>query len=99
MTDLDVLARKLALRHVADDADRGISEDSIRLSRHGSSCPEHLGGEFGSYDVSIGGWTVGMRSVPPTKVLVRRIQGVDVNRVYSLHELFMECQSDQLSLL
>lgn len=101
--DIALMARKLALKHVAGDADRGISEATIQSSHHGSSCGELFvkntgGDEFGSYDVSIGGYVNG-RNVPPTKVVVHRVCGITVDKIYSLHELYQECRKGQLSLI
>lgn len=102
MTDLTVLAHKLALQHVAVDADRGISEHAIQLSRHGHSCPSSMGGEFGSYTVDVGlcqTYKVGGKNWPPTKVVVSQLHGLQCLFVFSLHELYLECQRGQLALL
>ena len=109
------MARKLALQFVAQDADRGISEHAIRLSWHGHSSPDSRKfpdrvvtkwTQFGGYDVSIGGWYdydtgtgLARKKVPNTKVLVERVCNVEGVWIFSLHELYQECQKGQLMLL
>jgi len=96
--DLDIMARKLALRHIASHVRRGFSEAYL------SSFPlefisNGVKDDFGAYDISIGGWISASRRVGTDHVLVHRVCGVEVDKVYSLHELYVECQSKQMSLL
>lgn len=114
MIDLAVMARKLALMWIAEDADRGISEHSIRLSYHGSSTPDPRKFKFPEtkytpykgYMISIGGWynldtPTGMqrKKVPNTKVLVNEVCNIECVLIFSLHELYEECKKGQLTLL
>lgn len=111
MPDLPIMARKLALRHIRRDAERGFSERFIQSTYHASGCGQAFvdntgGDEFGAYFVSIGGYydfdhkTGLMRKrVPPTKVLVTRVCGVEGVWIFSLHELYVESLKGQMSLL
>lgn len=112
--DLTIMARQLALMWIAQDADRGISEHSIRLSCRGSSTPDSRKFPFPEskytpykgYSISIGGWydldtATGLmrKKVPNTKILVERVCDVEGVWIFSLHELYEECKKGQLSLL
>lgn len=110
MTDLAIMARKLALKHIRGDVERNISEDYLRSTHARSSCGQKFvdntgGDEFGAYDVGIGGYYDfgpdgrGTKQAPTSKIVVHRVCGQTVNMVFSLHELYLECQKGQLSLL
>src|SRR4051812_42828951 len=98
--NLDIMARKLALKFIASDVRRGISESYISNAQGRTSCGDEFvrntgGDEFGSYDVGIGGWIANQRRIGTDKIFVHRVCGVEVNKVFSLHELYVECQSRQ----
>ncbi len=112
--DLSIMARKLALQFVAEDAERGRSEHAIQLSWHGHSSPDpkkwafpdSIWTQFGSYNVSIGGWydldiKTGLKrkKVNNDKVLVTQVCGVDGVWIFSLHQLYQEAKRGQLSLI
>lgn len=107
MTDLAIMARKLALVWIAEDADRNISEHEIRLSCHGSSTPDSRKFKFpgskytpyGGYSIRIGGWGSEYKKIPNTKVLVERVCNVKGIWIFSLHDLYQECKKGQQSLL
>lgn len=102
---LDILARKLAMRYVQRDVDRGISEDYIRSSSGGSGWGQKFldnnpGSdleEFGAAHVGVGGYVNGRYHAD--KIIVSRLKGVDVTKAFSLHEIYQECRKGQLSLL
>lgn len=111
MSDLALMARKLALRYVRDMADANYDEHDIMATQGHQSCGQSFvdntgGDEFGAYSVSIGGYynldnkTGLMRNkVPYSKVFVSRILNQEVHMVFSLHELYQECKKGQLALL
>lgn len=100
--NLDIMARKLAIKHIARDVRRGLTESYIAQTWAASGCGQSFvdntgGDEFGAHDVSIGGWLKDRR-INNDKILVKRVCGVEVNKVFSLHELYEECRKGQLSL-
>jgi hypothetical protein len=95
MTDLAIMARKLALKHVAEDADRGLSEEYIRGTWHNAG-RGHVGRWINDPD-GFGGYHVGITG--SGKVKVTMVCGVEGEWIFSLHELFLECRRGQVSLL
>lgn len=93
--DLAIMARKLALQIVAEDADHELSEEYIRSTHHNQGrghvppWKDHPDG-FGGYHVGITG---------NGKVKVSTICGIDGMWIFSLHELYQECRNGQLALL
>lgn len=96
-TELALAAHRLALKHISRDVRRGYTEEQIKDGYFGSGRSDDA--EFGEYDVSVGGWIVGVRNVGNDHVLVRRVHGVDVNLTFKLHDLYVELKSGQQSLL
>jgi len=113
MGDLSIIARQLALKHIRSAVEAGLSEEHIRSTHHGSSRGEKFlennptarADGFGAYDVSIGGYYDygadgrGRKFAPPQKIVVRRVCGMTVNMVFSLHELYEEIKKGQMALL
>lgn len=108
--DVNIMARKLALHWIAEDADRGISYESIVKSHHGGGrSHEHWHDDpdgFGGFDICIGGYydldtKTGLmrKKVPSTKVLVAEVYGVEGVWIFSIRELYQECKKGQLALL
>lgn len=92
--ELATRAREFAKRHIQNDVDRGISEHEIALSHHGHSCD--------TYWADIGldqRYKPGGRQYPTSKIVISKIDGKDCLFVFSLHELYEECKSGQLSLI
>lgn len=95
--NITLRARALAKHHIQREVDAGLSKRHISSTWSHSSSPKHLGGEFGSYDVSIGG-VINGRRLPPTKIIVHRVNGVQADIVFSLSDIYEECQLGQQQL-
>ncbi|HSX00046.1 MAG TPA: hypothetical protein VLH38_03350 [Patescibacteria group bacterium] len=94
--DLVHAARQLAKKLLEDDVDADLSYEHIRKSYRSMSGP--------SYRASIGGWlrlsgSEGPVTIPNTKIIVYVVNGVTVNQIFSLKEIFDECKQGQTALL
>ena len=112
MSTLDpaIMAKNLAKYHIRSDVDSGISEHRISLSWSGSGRSHKHWKDakdgFGGYQVSIGGYydkdpATGLfrKRVNNDKILVTEVYGIEGVWIFSLHEIFKECQNNQVSLI
>jgi hypothetical protein len=87
-------ARELAKKVIADDVDAGLTYGEISKKCAGIAGP--------GYRASVSGWLkVGecTMTVPNSKIVVYKVNGVDVGLMFSLFKIFSECQEGQLVLL
>lgn len=91
MKDLAIAARELALNHIRHDAEAGLSEHYIRSTWHYAGGPD--------YQVHLGGRDEKGKTIPPSKVIVEKVNGIECYFIYNLHELYLEIQSKQLTLI
>jgi hypothetical protein len=107
--NIDLMAHRLALRHVQRYVDSNYSEHQAALTwgasgrghKHWQDAPDG----FGGYEVSIGGWYdydsktgLARKRVQNNKVLVTEVCGVEGLWIFSLHGLYQECKKGQLAL-